>query len=379
MPKLRIQWRPAADVDASEQALWTALADRAAEPNPFLRPEFVLPAAEERAPEIELLVVRDEARWLACLPVRRTRRWRHLPLPALDRWSPEYGYCATPLVDRDAIAPAVEGLFAALAAERRGSFLVLDQIPPDGPVGRAITAEAGRRGVRPVVFWDFQRAAWFRRAPEEDLEAQPGPAISRRSLSRLRSQGRQLGRELGGELEVVDVSADPAAWDEFLALENSGWKAERGAPVGAAPEDAAFFRAMCARMNATGRLELLSMRCAGRTVAMECHLVDEACLYSFKIAYDPALHDYSPGAVMQSRMIERFARDGLRLADACSDPENAAMNRMWPDRRRLQILLLPTGAPSARLLRPALAALTGGRVTRDRVVNPLRARLNRGG
>ena len=30
------------------------------------------------------------------------------------------------------------------------------------------------------------------------------------------------------------------------------------------------------------------------------------------------------------------------------------MNRMWPDRRRMQVLLLPTCARSARLLRLAL-------------------------
>ena len=44
----------------------------------------------------------------------------------------------------------------------------------------------------------------------------------------------------------------------------------------------------------------------------------------------------------------------MTLADSCAGSENFAVNRMWPDRRRMQVLLLPTCAPSARLLRLAL-------------------------
>ena len=63
----------AGSLDAADRAAWSDLADRAVEPNPFFRPEFVLPSVRHHDVPVELIVVRDEtrSRWVACLPVRR--------------------------------------------------------------------------------------------------------------------------------------------------------------------------------------------------------------------------------------------------------------------------------------------------------------------
>jgi len=269
----------------------------------------------------------------------------------------------------------VEGLLAAVAAERRAAMLVLDPIDPEGPVGRALRDEAARRGARPIVFLEYERAGWRRRSDGRPPETR----ISASDRRELRRRQRQLATRLGGELEVVDRTDDPVAWEAFLAMENTGWKAERGTALASRPADAAFYRRMCADMSAAGHLELLALEGAGEPVAMGTHLVDGDVLYSFKIAHAPEYARSSPGTQLKRRVHAAFGDRGLALADSCAAPENEHMNRLWPDRRRMQILLLPTGAPSARLLRPGLAALGGGRVVRDRVVRPLRARLSRGG
>lgn len=375
MPRVRIQRRAAADVDASERRQWRELADRAVEPNPFLRPEFVLPNVTERGVDVELLVVSDDERWLACLPLVRTPRWRRIPLPTLNQWLPEYAFLATPLVDPDAVATAVDALVEALVRERRAAVLVLDQHEPSGPVGLALEAAARRRGLVPVVYWDFERAAWRRGAGG----AAPALSISSSSRRNLRRQARQLTEALDGELVLADRAAEPAAWQAFLRMENSGWKARAGAPLGASERDADFFRAICAGLSATGHLRLFVLEAGGRAVAMECAFVDRGALYSFKIAYDPEFHDHSPGTQLQLRTFEAYDAEGVDLADSCAAPENPNANRIFPDRRRMQILLLPTGAPSARLLALGLRAEHTGRRVRDEVVRPLRRRLARGG
>lgn len=372
---LRAERFSAADVDAGGREAWSELADRAVEPNPFLRPEFVLSSVIERGDEVELLVVRDGARWLAALPYRRTPRWRRIPLPTLNQWLPEYGYLANPLVDPDAVGPAVDALVRTVVEEPRAAILVLDQHDPSGPVATALIAAARRHGVRPVVYWDFERAAW-RRRPDG---GPPKLTISSSSRRKLGRQARRLGRALGGEPELVDRSSEPEMWEAFLAMENSGWKARTGAPIAASAHDAAFFRAMCAGLSARGHLRLYALQAGGRTVAMKVALVERQTLYSFRIAYDPDLHGHSPGSQLQVRTFEAYDAEGIDFADSCAAPGNPAANRIYPDRRRLQVLLLPTGAPSARLLRPGLLAEAGGRVARDRVVSPLRARLTRGG
>lgn len=349
---------------AAELAAWADLADRAAEPNPFLRPEFVVAGVEERGDRIELLTVRDGARWVACLPVRRAARWRHLPLPCLAPWLPEYAYLATPLVDRDALEPAVHALLGAAISDRRAAALVLDPVDPSGPVGAALWAAAGAHGTAPVVYASFERAL-LRRRPENTYLAE---AVSARGRKKLRSGVRKLADELGGEAVGVDRSNEPDARMAFLVLERSGWKGEQGTALASTPGDAAFFERMGAGMATAGRLQILALEGGGRTAAMQCNLVDGDAVYAFKVAHEPSLAHVSPGVALELRAID-FFHEGMTagFVDSCAAPDAALVNRLWPDRRPLRTLLVPTRARRARLVRPAARAEAAARRLRRRL------------
>lgn len=133
-----------------------------------------------------------------------------------------------------------------------------------------------------MVYLDVERATW-RRPPDKDF---PGARLKRSDRRILAWRSRLLTLEVGGELEVVDRSREPDAWESFLAMENSGWKAERVTALGSTKANAATFLRICAQMSAAGQLELVGLEAGGRTVAMECHLVDDDVLYSFRIAYE---------------------------------------------------------------------------------------------
>ena len=137
-------------------------------------------------------------------------------------------------------------------------------------------------------------------------------------------------------------------------MENAGWKADRGTALGSTAPDAAFFRRMCEGMSAAGCLEVVSLDVAGRTVAMECHLIDGSAFWSFKIAHDPAYRKFSPGTQLKYRVIDGLQERPFDLADSCAVPENAHMNRLWPDRRTMETVMIPTRSPAAPLVRPIL-------------------------
>ena len=346
---------------AVDLAAWSQLADQAAEPNPYFRPEFVLANVIERGAPVELLVVRDDTRWLACLPVRSRPASLRLPVPQLEGLIDEYSLFGMPLIDRGSLGPATDALLDIVRAERRAGVMVLGKFDPDGPVGAAIAAAAMRRGLRPIVYVDEDRAAW-RRSSDPGQRGARLNGSDRRELAR---RARLLSAELGGELELVDRSLESATWEMFLAIENSGWKGEWGTALGSTQADAAFFRRMCAGMSAAGKLKVVALEVGGRTVAMECHLVDGGVLSSFKIAYDHTFRKFSPGTQLEYRVIEGLYERGLVLADSCAVPNNAHMNRLWPTRRRMQTLLLPTGARVASLLPSAMFARSAAKRLRN--------------
>ena len=335
----------------AEVAAWSELADRAIEPNPFFRPEYVLASVVERHVPVELIVVRDDERWLACMPFRRTRRWRGIPLPSMHPWLKEYSVLSTPLVDRDAVGPAVDAFVAKVHGQRDAAMLVLDQLPSDGPVAAALATATKRQGVLPIVYREYERAAWHRPA----AGSTPSTTISAHRRQRLRAKSRKLVERLGAELEVVDRADEPAAWERFLEMEHSSWKGEAGTSLAVKATDAAFFRAMCAGMSRRGALQLRSLEGGGRSVAMECSLKEgDKFLYAFKIAYDPQFQECSPGAVLQSLSLQSYAEGSLLLFDSGAGPDATYANQLWPNRRLIQTLLLPTRAPTAHLLRLAL-------------------------
>jgi CelD/BcsL family acetyltransferase involved in cellulose biosynthesis len=333
-------------VDESGLRAWAELSDRAVEPNAFYRPEFLLANVIERNVRAELLVVMEGDRWIACLPIRSLPASAKFPLPYLAALVDDYTFSGTPLLDREALDVAADGLVSLIRAERRAAAVLLPIFESNGPASRAIDAAAERRGAEAVRVGGMVRAGW-RRSTERHF---PGPAFNRSDQKELRRRQRLLVAELGGDIRVVDRSSDPTAIEAFLAMEHSGWKAERGNPLARIPGDAAFFRRMCAGMSAAGCLEIVSLEVSGRTLAMEVHLIEDRAFWSFRIAHDPAYRRFSPGTQLKYRVIDGLEDRALDLADSCAVPDNAHMNRLWPDRRVMDTLLVPTGAPLARLV-----------------------------
>lgn len=355
---MRVRLDAVTDTDLSA---WRDLADQAAEPNPYFRPEFVRANAIERGLPIELLVVRDRTRWLACLPIRARSPTRTLPLPYLEALTDAYSLCGTPLVHRDYIEPALQGLIEAVAAQRGVAALLIGALAADGPLMAAINTTAANLGVTAIAYQEYERAAW-RRPSEGDPTGIRLKQSDRRILSK---RARQMSQYLGGDLRLVVRSGDPAAWDAFLKIECSGWKAARGTALASTNADATFFRRMCADMHAAGKLDLVALDVGGQTVAMECHLVDGRTLYSFRIAYDETFRRFSPGTQLSRMVIDRFDQEGFDLADSCAAPGNNHMEWLWPDRRAMQNLLLLTRDRASHLVRPAILAKSIARRARD--------------
>jgi CelD/BcsL family acetyltransferase involved in cellulose biosynthesis len=331
-----------------EVRAWRALAERAAEPNPFFSPEYVLAAAHGRGEPADLLIVTRGGRWEACVPFQRAGRWRWLPLPCLAPWLRTYAYLATPLVDRDAVDPATAALGRALAGARRAAFAVLDPVDPEGPVGAALLSSVDRA----VVYTDARRAAIRRRAEPTYLDG----SFSAKRWKRLARLRRRLESDLGGAVVVRNRSQDPAAWDRFLDLELRTWKGARGTAIASQEGDAAFFRLMCAAMSSLGKLQVLSLECGDRVAAMQCNLVDGGVVFALKVAYEPELARYAPGILLEIDSVFVFHDLRAEMMDSCAEPTNDLMNALWPDRRRVQTVIVPTAAPAGRAV-PALARM----------------------
>jgi CelD/BcsL family acetyltransferase involved in cellulose biosynthesis len=340
---------PVKELAPRDICAWRELATRAVEPNPFFEPECVLPAARHLGePDVRLLVVTGSDReWLACMPVMpRVRRW-HARLPVFTAWRNLYGCLGTPLVAGSAVEIATERL--AEQALRASSFgvVALPWLGQDGPVACALRETLAASARELALHRSFERAVVRRATLVDDLDAVIS-ARHRRNLSRL---SRRLAEALEAPLMVRDESESAGAAEDFMALEASGWKGEAGTAFRATPAHAAYFTELCAGFRAAGRLQLLALGTADRSVSYKCNLLAGDAVFCFKIAHDESFARYRPGIQLELEMLKRF-RDGMSETwmDSCAAPDSKLFEHFWPERRPLGSYVLTANAVIGRAI-----------------------------
>jgi CelD/BcsL family acetyltransferase involved in cellulose biosynthesis len=340
-----VRWLNTGRLSTQDVRRWTDLARSTATPNPFYEPGFVLPALEHfGGGEVELLVAMDGGGdWIGLMPLVRRRRWGRFVGPALTGWGHPHCFLESPLFFRGSEERAAGAMLHE--ARREGALIAFDRLPADGPVTSALASAGDALGVKQIVWKRFERAALQRR-PRDDYVMS---TLGGKHLRELRRKARKLGRTLG-DIAFVERAGDPQAVDDFLDLEAAGWKGKEGTALAGGP-GARFFRAICGRFSDAGRLQMLAMQAGDRTVAMQSALVAGDGLFCFKITYDESVGRFSPGAQLMAETASEFhRRSELQWVDSCSKPDSEAIERLWPDRRRLSTVLVPGAGAKGRVV-----------------------------
>lgn len=364
VPAMDVRHIPIADIGDAEVERWRRLAAAAIEPNPFFEPEYLLAQARalNTVGDVALAVVTDGDAWAACLPVRRLGSWHRIPIASQSTWRGNQALpslVGTPLVSAPEAAGAlVQGLVAAGGA----SFVALEWLVADGAVYGSIADAIARSGVRCIEFERFERAFLTRR-PEDDYFER---SMKGKHRGVMRRRWKKLDQQLGGEPRVVDVTGEPAAVEELIEIEGASRLAAGGMVLASDPAYEVFFREMCGAFAAAGRLELHALRFGDQTLAIRCNLLADPGIFYFKVAYDEAFAQFSPGIRLEVESFHRFhARPQSEWIDSCSDPNNETMNRLLPERRTFVTLVLVK--PGLRAPATA-AAVRAGRGLRERAM-----------
>ncbi len=319
--------------------LWTSLAERALTDNPFFDPDFLGPAAEALHTAVEPVAVRGaNGSLLGWMPLTPSRLGR--VAPALRVWAHDFGPLGTPVVDAARAVDTTSALVEA-ALERAGdrAALVFPYLPDDSPVTPLIEA-AARGAERALVRLDSHQRAVVNRG-NADLHA----ALHRK---RRKEYARQLRRLADVGPVTFEHAVTPAEiakrFDEFLALEASGWKGRRGTAMASDPKIAAFCRTAVDALARRGNASALTLRAGDRPAAMLLCLHEGHTAVTWKIAYDEALAHYSPGAQL---MLEAprflFADARIQRIDSLATPNHPMVDPIWPDRMPVTTLVVCPG------------------------------------
>jgi len=311
---------------------WVELSARAIEPNAFFECGFALSASRHflhhGRPQFVGVWRNDETgrRLVGLFPTvtpgggdNFTQIWLH-----------KQAALATPLVDR-AASPDVFGAYLDwLEAETGAAGALFPRIPAGGPALAALMEAARRHGRAVQILEQHARAALYPGETADDLWQR---AAHRKGLKELQRRQRRL-QEMGAigfrQFRRRDEIRD--ATEQFLSLEASGWKAERGAFL-SDPTLATFVRSATRLLAAEGKCQIYSLTLDEQPIAMTILIESQGRSCLWKIAYDERYRSQAPGVQLVYHVTSaQLARPEVDLTDSCAIANHPMIDHVWPDR-----------------------------------------------
>lgn len=131
--------------------------------------------------------------------------------------------------------------------------------------------------------------------------------------------------------EVSDPELNAQRFEEFLALEDSGWKGSNHSSLKRRPELQRFFRELVASAARAGLMVWHALHIDGRPAAMALCLRSHGTLWQPKIAYDEAHARDCPGILLTHHLLKWCIADGG--IDELNCISGAAWMEAWNPRK----------------------------------------------
>jgi CelD/BcsL family acetyltransferase involved in cellulose biosynthesis len=333
---------------------WEELAAAALEPNVFYEHWMLLPALEAFGSGKDIAVVlvflRDPhkpdapAKLGGLFPLEPVHRFGKLKVSAVSLWQHRHCYVCTPLLRADAARECMVELFRWFrSGGASASVAELGCISGDGPFQRILIDVTNELGLRNCITDIFTRGLWHSGYAKS---TDPESAVSGDLRRRLRRKEKRLSERGRVEHVAIRPGDDVGRWiDEFLQIEASGWKGQRGSALASSDGDRRYFTEIVTSAFHRGRLLMLGLDFDGHPIARRCAFVAGEGSFAFKTAYDEEFADFSPGTMLEIDSIRQLhALPGVRWMDSCATTDNLLVNRLSNDRKTIQSVAIGAGA-----------------------------------
>jgi CelD/BcsL family acetyltransferase involved in cellulose biosynthesis len=336
---------PLSTDDALFARAWDDLAASASEPNVFAERWFVkagahLPQAEG-ARVVRVWSDGPSGRELVGLfAVAVLPRYGRLPLRNVQNCLHHHSFLGTPLLRAGREREAWSAILQTLDATRWAvGLLHVNGLVENGPVHCALMQAAATLGRPCDVVHRIERALLQSElSPTAYYEATVRKK-KRKELKRLEMRLSEQGQVALRRLQPED---DVGAWcDDFLRLEEAGWKGRAGSALAATPATERFFREVIGGGRAAGQLELLRLDLDGVAIAMLVNLYAPPGAFSFKTAFDERFARFSPGVLLQLDNLAVLERVDVAWMDSCAVEEHPMINSLWAQRRAVVRVTVP--------------------------------------
>jgi len=286
---------------------WENLSRNAVEENPYFSSSYMRSVLEniKGHNDIEALTVYKGTRLVGFCPFI-IDKWRWLGAAPVNRaWKNDYVTLTIPLVDRDCALEVVQALVAAMGeGGKMGCLWLFEEFNLEGPVGVLFDEVMRTENLSSRIYDEFDRPTLEQGSTFDQHMLDHVSKKRRRDLKRNRKRLSE-----NGKIEMRAFTSGPEleqAVEDFLTIEASGWKGERGTALACDENLKAF--AKCAFGEKHGksitRADVLYLDDTPIAVSLAIYIGKTA--FTLKCTYDENYRTYSPGLLLEQDIIENF-------------------------------------------------------------------------
>lgn len=333
--------------------------DYCIEPNIFFNPRFCVPAMprlDER--EVKMMVLQDggsensETRYL--MPFTIEKPGFAIGPDMIRAWANPYGPLGTPLVERREAMQVIEDLFATVSMPdvNLPKIIAFPDVMADSPVVSLIRSVALSNGLPLAMTKPAERPVLDATKDADEYFKSGVGGHHRREFGR---QWRKLEGEGVLAYEVARTNEQVRdAMEEFLLLENAGWKGRHRTSLAADRYRAAFAREAVNSLAEKDKCRVHMLKLDGRVVASLIVFVEGGQAWTWKTCYDEALRTFSPGKLLMVRATEALLDDpNIVFADSCAHENHSMMAHLWQETRDMITLVVGLDLSKDRDVRQA--------------------------
>ncbi|MGN7774284.1 type IV secretion system effector crotonyl transferase BspF [Phyllobacterium sp. 22552] len=336
---------------------------RTIEPNIFFNPRFLAPAMprlDDR--QVRFMVMRDEndikSRLRFLMPYTIERPGFAFSGSILRAWATPFGPQGTPLIDRDDPVGVLNDLFDMLGRKhlKLPEILVFPDMLLDRPVAQLIRSIAMERNLPLVTTHQMERPAI--ESTKEGAEYLR-EAIGAKHTKEYRRLWRRLS-EKGALTYVVSRSEEDIRHklEDFLALEASGWKGQRGSAMAVDRFRAAFAREAVNNLAARDLARIHTLELDGKVIAVLIVFIEAGDAWTWKTAYDERLASFSPGVLLMIEVLKNHLEDpNIDRTDSCAVPDHPVASRLFQEREKIGTLVIGLTPQADRATRQAASQI----------------------
>jgi hypothetical protein len=169
--------------------------------------------------------------------------------------------------------------------------------------------------------------------------------MSGKRLRSMRRRQRKL-EELGAVVEQAKGGeAFARGLDDFFRLESTGWKGRAGTAALQNQGVRDFIQRAVTALAGDDKALIHRLRAQGKTIAATIALKSGDTAWGWKVSYDEAYADYSPGVLAVVASTEALLADpAITQADSCATATDTMASQLWNERLVMADWLFPAAA-----------------------------------